>query len=84
MLLTRCPHVVVSWPTQRHSYLIRLPSQGLLAPVLASCSLFGLYLLVKYVPEFSLQTFLDAYFWLLGSVAIFGAGELVRDKKFAA
>jgi minor histocompatibility antigen H13 len=50
--------------------------QGLLAPVLASCSLFGLYLLVKYVPDFSLQTFLDAYFWLLGSVAIFGAGEV--------
>lgn len=50
--------------------------QGLLAPVLASCSLFGLYLLVKYVPDFSLQTFLDAYFWLLGSAAIYGAGEM--------
>ncbi|WIA37495.1 hypothetical protein OEZ86_014409 [Tetradesmus obliquus] len=49
--------------------------EGLLAPVLASCSLFGLYLLVKYIPDFSLQTFLDAYFWLLGSVAIYGAAR---------
>jgi minor histocompatibility antigen H13 len=57
-----------------------LSLQGLLAPVLASCSLFGLYLLVKYVPEFSLQTFLDAYFWLLGSVAIFGAGEVMAQR----
>jgi len=54
--------------------------QSLLAPVLASCSLFGLYLLIKYLPNFSLQTFLDAYFWLLGTVAISNAARPVISK----
>lgn len=54
--------------------------EGALAPVLASVSLFGCYLLVKYLPDFSLQTFLNAYFWLLGSTAALGAsGPLLRQ-----
>lgn len=53
--------------------------QGLLAPVLASASLFGLYLIIKFLPDLSLQTFLDAYFWLIGSFAAFGAaGPIMR------
>jgi minor histocompatibility antigen H13 len=47
--------------------------EGALAPFFASASLFGLYLLIKYVPDFSIQTFIDVYFWLLGSFAIGGA-----------
>lgn len=47
--------------------------QGLLAPFAASLSLLGIYLVVKYLPDLSLQTFLDAYFFLLGSFAISGA-----------
>eukprot|EP00775_Hariotina_reticulata_P010035 gene10035-10191_t len=54
--------------------------ESILAPVLASCSLFGLYLLIKYLPNFSLQTFLDAYFWLLGTVAISNAARPVISK----
>lgn len=54
--------------------------QSILAPVLASCSLFGLYLLIKYLPNFSLQTFLDAYFWLLGTVAVSNAARPVISK----
>jgi hypothetical protein len=46
-----------------------------LAPVLASCSLFGIYLLLKYFPNLSLQTLLDGYFWLLGTAAITGAAR---------
>jgi minor histocompatibility antigen H13 len=49
--------------------------QGALAPVLASVSLFGIYLVLKYFPDLSLQTFLDAYFWLLGTAAITGAAR---------
>lgn len=39
----------------------------------ASVSLFGFYLLIKYVPDFSPAAFLNAYFWALGSFAIGGA-----------
>ncbi|KXZ51676.1 PSL3 protein [Gonium pectorale] len=46
---------------------------GILAPVLASVSLFGFYLLIKYLPNFNVQAFLNAYFWMLGSFAIGGA-----------
>ncbi|KAI8472925.1 MAG: peptidase A22B, signal peptide peptidase [Monoraphidium minutum] len=46
--------------------------EGLLAPVVLSISLFGLYLLLKYT-DIDLQTFLNAYFWLLANVAICGA-----------
>ncbi|KAG2425833.1 hypothetical protein HXX76_013458 [Chlamydomonas incerta] len=47
--------------------------EGILAPVLASASLFGFYLLIKYLPDFNPQMFLNAYFWMLGSFAIGGA-----------
>ena len=47
--------------------------QGALAPLAASAALLGAYLLVKFFPSFSLQTFFDAYFWLVGSIAIVGA-----------
>lgn len=30
-------------------------AQGILAPVLASASLFGFYLLIKYLPDFNPQ-----------------------------
>lgn len=46
--------------------------EGALAPVLASASLFGVYLVLKYFPDLSLQTLLDAYFFLLGTAAITG------------
>ena len=44
--------------------------QGVLAPVAASVSLFGLYLVLKFFPDVSLQTFIDGYFFLLGSFAL--------------
>ncbi|PNH00622.1 Minor histocompatibility antigen H13, partial [Tetrabaena socialis] len=47
--------------------------EGALAPVLASVSLFGIYLAIKYLPDLNVQAFLNAYFWLLGSFAIGGA-----------
>ncbi|PSC69300.1 signal peptide peptidase [Micractinium conductrix] len=47
--------------------------EGLLAPVAASVSLFGLYLLLKYIPDLNIQSLLNAYFWLLGSIAMVGA-----------
>ncbi len=53
--------------------------EGALAPVLASVSLFACYLVVKFFPGFSIQTFLNCYFWLLGTVATLGAsGPLLR------
>jgi len=48
------------------------PPQGLLAPIALSCSLFGLYLLLKYT-DLDLSTFLTLYFWLLASLALTGA-----------
>jgi minor histocompatibility antigen H13 len=48
--------------------------------VLASCSLFGLYLLLKYFPDLSLQTLLDGYFFLLGTAAITGAARPLLRK----
>ena len=36
-------------------------------------SLFGLYLLLKYLPDLNIQTFLNAYFWLLGGISMIGA-----------
>ena len=53
--------------------------ESALAPILASVSLFVCYLIVKYLPDLSLQTFLNCYFWLLGSIAALGAtGPLLR------
>lgn len=46
--------------------------QGLLAPIVLSISLFGLYLILKYT-DLDLQTFMNAYFWLLASVALTSA-----------
>ncbi len=54
--------------------------EGLLAPVFASVALFSCYLLIKFFPDFNLQTFLNAYFWLLGSLAISGAAQPVLRK----
>lgn len=47
--------------------------QGLIAPVLASASLFAMYLLIKYFPDLSFQNILDGYFFLLASFATIGA-----------
>ncbi|KAI3431818.1 hypothetical protein D9Q98_010571 [Chlorella vulgaris] len=47
--------------------------EGLLAPVAASVSLFSLYLVLKFLPDLNLQTLLNAYFWLLGSISLVGA-----------
>jgi hypothetical protein len=59
--------------------------QGLLAPLFASISLFGVYLIVKYLPDLSLQTFLDVYFFLLGSFALSsGASALLRVRPLIA
>lgn len=43
--------------------------EGLLAPVFASASLFGLYLLLKYLPDLDVQAVFGCYFWLLTVVA---------------
>lgn len=47
--------------------------QGALAPFAASVALFVGYLVVKFFPDLNLQAFLNLYFWLIGSIAIFGA-----------
>jgi hypothetical protein len=46
--------------------------QGILAPVLTSGALFGVYALLKYFPDFDLKTILGLYFWILGTFAIAG------------
>lgn len=57
--------------------------EGALAPVFASVAIMGAYLMIKYFPNLSLQALFDAYFWLLGSIALIGgfaspAKHLVR------
>lgn len=47
--------------------------EGVLAPVAASVSLFGLYLVLKFFPDLNIQSFLNAYFWVLGSISMVGA-----------
>ncbi|DBA92291.1 hypothetical protein WJX79_003930 [Trebouxia sp. C0005] len=47
--------------------------EGALAPFAASAALFAGYLVVKFFPNLNLQAFLNLYFWLIGSIAIFGA-----------
>ncbi|KAL3154845.1 hypothetical protein ABBQ38_011386 [Trebouxia sp. C0009 RCD-2024] len=47
--------------------------EGALAPFAASVALFAGYLVVKFFPDLNLQAFLNLYFWLIGSIAIFGA-----------
>ena len=53
--------------------------QGALAPLGASAALLGGYLVIKYLPQLSLQLVFNAYFWLLGSIAVAGsAGPPLR------
>ena len=47
--------------------------QGALAPFFASGALFGGYLLIKFFPTLNIETFLNSYFWLIGSIAVTGA-----------
>ncbi|CAG9461850.1 unnamed protein product [Pedinophyceae sp. YPF-701] len=49
--------------------------QGALAPVFASVALFGMYLFVKFLPDLDLKTVVNAYFWLLGTLAIAGVAQ---------
>ncbi len=44
--------------------------QGALAPVAASAALFGTYLVLKWLSELNPQTLFNAYFWLVGAVAV--------------
>lgn len=48
---------------------------ALAAPALASISLFGVFLLLKYFPDLSLATLLDCYFFMLATFAILGAAS---------
>lgn len=41
-----------------------------MAPLAASIALFGGYLLIKFFPEFSLQTLLNIYFGILGTYSV--------------
>ncbi|GMH33353.1 hypothetical protein BSKO_01187 [Bryopsis sp. KO-2023] len=49
--------------------------EGALAPILASGVLFGGYLLIKFFPNLSLQTFINLYFGILGTGAVAGAAS---------
>lgn len=54
--------------------LVHPPANSLSSLLFRSAvSLFGVYLLLKYLPDFNIQSFLNAYFWLLGSIAMVGA-----------
>lgn len=44
-----------------------------MAPIVASCTLFGGYLLIKWFPDLSIQTFINLYFGILGTFAVSGA-----------
>jgi len=55
--------------TSRQSLTVK---EGLLAPVLASATLFGGYLLFKLFPDLNIQTVLNCYFALIGTVAVAG------------
>jgi hypothetical protein len=48
-------------------------AQGALAPVLASCALFGAFVVIKLFPDLDLQTLLSCYFWFIGGFAVAGA-----------
>lgn len=51
-----------------------LPSPTRLLPPLPplAAALFGMYMLLKFFPDISIQGFLNCYFWLLGSVSMVG------------
>jgi len=46
--------------------------EGALAPVIASATLFGGYLLFKFFPNLNIQTLLNSYFALVGTAAVAG------------
>eukprot|EP00191_Tetraselmis_sp_GSL018_P023234 CAMPEP_0177619968 /NCGR_PEP_ID=MMETSP0419_2-20121207/26594_1 /TAXON_ID=582737 /ORGANISM="Tetraselmis sp., Strain GSL018" /LENGTH=390 /DNA_ID=CAMNT_0019119373 /DNA_START=8 /DNA_END=1181 /DNA_ORIENTATION=+ len=46
--------------------------EGLLAPFLASAALFGGYLVLKFFPGLDVQSALNAYFGLVGTIAVAG------------
>ncbi len=48
---------------------------ALAAPALASASLFGFFLLIKYLPDLNFQTILDVYFFMLATFATLGAAS---------
>lgn len=52
----------------------------------ASAALFGAYLLLKWLPELNLQALFNAYFWLVGAVAVAGgiATPLRRTARAAS
>jgi len=65
-----------------HVPTLLLPNCLVLHPISTPClapthscavSLFGLYLLLKFLPDLNIQSLLNAYFWLLGSIAMLGA-----------
>eukprot|EP00890_Picochlorum_soloecismus_P006444 jgi/Picsp_1/6800/NSC_04139-R1_protein len=56
----------------KHRQSINL-KEGFIAPVAASAVIFCTYLVLKYFPDFSLQSILDIYFWVLANFAIIGA-----------
>jgi minor histocompatibility antigen H13 len=47
--------------------------EGFLAPFAASVAILGVWAVIKFFPDLSLQTAFDAYFWLLAVVASIGA-----------
>jgi hypothetical protein len=51
--------------------------QGLIAPLAASASLFGVYIILTYFPNISLQTFFDGYFFLVGAVSVSSAASAI-------
>ena len=48
---------------------------ALAAPALASVSLFGFFLVIKFLPDLNLQTVLDVYFFMLATFATLGAAS---------
>lgn len=73
MALQRCIQLVLVYAYQACVTADTRFVQGALAPFAASAALFAGYLVVKFFPNLNLQAFLNLYFWLIGSIAIFGA-----------
>eukprot|EP01023_Acetabularia_acetabulum_P067625 TRINITY_DN9362_c0_g1_i5.p1 TRINITY_DN9362_c0_g1~~TRINITY_DN9362_c0_g1_i5.p1 ORF type:complete len:493 (-),score=74.17 TRINITY_DN9362_c0_g1_i5:47-1525(-) len=65
--------------TSKERQVISL-KQGAFAPILASVTLFGGYLLIKFFPNLSPQAVIDAYFWFIGSVAIAGGAQSILSQ----
>ena len=47
--------------------------EGFLAPVFASVAIVTVYFIIKLLPDLSLQSFFDAYFWVLACIASYSA-----------